>query len=75
MSLNEFIRTQPCIQELAGFREQALKDGWWTSEDQQFYLLWRDRLEKGEEVPAQTKCIRSWQYRRGKKAKERRTHA
>jgi len=58
----------PCLEEIEGFRKQAMSDGRWSGEDQALYLRQRDRLERGVEVPSDTTFFnRSYVYKKGRR--------
>jgi hypothetical protein len=69
--LTEFLRHSPCLEELEGFRDQSRKDDRWTKADQVAYLMRRDLLERGKEIPTPTKLDRAWEYKRGKAPKKK----
>lgn len=69
MTFAEFCQEVPCLEELEGFRNQRLKDGRWSDEDQKDYLLQKDRVERGIDVPAPSRLFRKYEYRRGRKPK------
>lgn len=75
MTFDEFCRTEPCLEELAGFREQRMKDDQWSDEDQVDYLMQEDRLRKGKDIPAKSNFNRAYIYKRGKPPKKRYRHA
>jgi len=74
MDLDEFFRTRPCLEELTGFRAQAIKDGHWEYDDQAKWLTHQDRLKRGLEMPVPTRLERSWEYRQRRSAKKRKIH-
>lgn len=66
--LSEYLQSGPCLEEMDGFRQQRLKDGNWSGDDQAMWLVWRRKLETGQEVPAPLRMPRAWEYKRGKPA-------
>jgi len=71
-TLRSFLSEQPCLEELEGFRDQRMLEKLWLDQDQIDYLTYKDRMERGREMPAPTLMPRAYVYKRGRKPKLKR---
>lgn len=71
MTFSDFIRERPCLDEIAGFKEQRMKDEMWSSQDQIDFLKYEDMLKRGKVMPTHTNDRQNWIYTNGRAAKRR----